>query len=733
MLNTLADRTLNEQSQVSILPSITIQLVKIVSQILATAGDDQEDEVRKAKDLINWIMNVTKRPPEPRLLLGQRFVGQLEKFQATAKYDLFKSRFVTGEMVVVKVLRANLSGKDDADMISKFQKRAEIWYNLHSDHTLQFYGIGKMDINNQPHIYSVSPYMKHGDAVQYHQNYPVPAAQSLQIALDAARGLQYLHEKRPPIIHLGLCTNDVLIDDSRQGVLGGFGLIEEASGSPPPNHPGFSSEFYRFLAPEHVNGTPARKTSADVWSWGMVALHLVGEKAPFCDSSDFQAGRFASDGARPKRERYPRVEEIPNSDTFWQLLEECWTRDEAKRPTMDDVVFRMKQLSALDNIPKPLPTVMDQPLPDGTTELGRRTSPILSGSPELQDNASQNAQRLAALIMNATNKKPDPSIMLGRGFVGQWKLLRSTAHYDLFTSKYVTEETVVIKALRDKIDGRDRNSQLPRFQKTAELWASLRSDYTLPFHGIGMSEQNGQIQIYSVSPFLPNGDAAKYHQNRFVPPAQSLQIVLDAAQGLNYLHNKRPAIVHFGVRTDDILITDDGRGVLAGFGLMKEADDISIATQTGMASDSYRFLPPEHLAGTSFPHKTSADVWAWAMIALHLVGGNKPYYDSTDLQAAMLISNGQRPMREKYPRLRDITDPDAFWELLNDCWAVDEARRPDMDNIVDRMKQLVGKPSEVLRPIAIRPGDGATMDEEPVDGRSQPPTAQGRDPRRGQH
>jgi hypothetical protein len=41
--------------------------------------------------------------------------------------------------------------------------------------------------------------------------------------LDAARGLSYLHSKTPAIVHFGFHTNDILIDDTGRGILGGFG------------------------------------------------------------------------------------------------------------------------------------------------------------------------------------------------------------------------------------------------------------------------------------------------------------------------------------------------------------------------------------------------------------------------------------------------------------------------------------------------------------------------------
>ncbi|KAG8739267.1 hypothetical protein FRC10_005829 [Ceratobasidium sp. 414] len=346
---------------------------------------------------------------------------------------------------------------------------------------------------------------------------------------------------------------------------------------------------------------------------------------------------------------------------------------------------------------------------------------VLSRSPELQDNDFQNAQKLTNLIMNVTRKKPDPKILLGRGFVGQWQPLQTTSRYDLFLASYVTEETVVVKVMRNKINGRDRNTQLARFQKYVEVWASLRSDFTLPFHGIGMSERDGQSQMWVIT--------VTYHEICSVTAAESLQIALDAAFGLRYLHERRPAIVHSGIRTDNILIDDSGRGVLAGFRLTDEAD--GVISHTGFNNDSYRFLPPELFADKPPPRKTSADVWSWAMVALHLVGGKKPFPSFNDFQAGKSVLDGLRPERGDYPRILEILDPDGFWGILVDCWAQDEDKRPDMDVVVSRMKQVI-KGNEVIKPVPVRPADKAFVDDQPDDGRSQPPVRQV-SPRRWEH
>jgi serine/threonine protein kinase len=44
---------------------------------------------------------------------------------------------------------------------------------------------------------------------------------------------------------------------------------------------------------------------------------------------------------------------------------------------------------------------------------------------------------------------------------------------------------------------------------------------------------------------------------------------MDTTKGLQYLHDRDPPVVHSGMRGDNILITDSGGAILAGFGLTK--------------------------------------------------------------------------------------------------------------------------------------------------------------------
>lgn len=97
------------------------------------------------------------------------------------------------------------------------------------------------------------------------------------------------------------------------------------------------------------------------------------------------------------------------------------------------------------------------------------------------------------------------------------------------------------------------------------------------------------------------------------------------------------------------------------------------------------------------------------------------------------MTKGERPIRNSYPNIQQLADPNAFWRLLEECWASDEADRPTMDEVVPRMRKIrdqnqLGRrdPSVVPAPAPRRRGEGVS--EEPVDGQKAQGVVQGRRP-----
>lgn len=112
----------------------------------------------------------------------------------------------------------------------------------------------------------------------------------MKIALGAAKGLEYLHDKaNPPVIYRDLKSSNILLDDNFSAKLSDFGL---AKLGPVGDKTHVSSRVmgtYGYCAPEYQR-TGQLTVKSDVYSFGVVLLELI-------------TGRRAIDTTRPNHEQ----------------------------------------------------------------------------------------------------------------------------------------------------------------------------------------------------------------------------------------------------------------------------------------------------------------------------------------------------------------------------------------------------------------------------------------------
>ncbi|XP_045121130.1 dual serine/threonine and tyrosine protein kinase-like [Portunus trituberculatus] len=160
----------------------------------------------------------------------------------------------------------------------------------------------------------------------------------LQIALDVTQGIRFLHSQG--LVHRDIKLKNVLLDKHNRAKLTDLGFCKpEAmmSGSivGTPIH----------MAPELFTGH--YDNSVDVYAFGIlfwyicaghVRLPLIFEQ---CHSKD-QLWNCVKKGARP--EKLPVFEE-----KCWDLMQECWDGDPAKRPLLGDVEPRLMEIMTVDS------------------------------------------------------------------------------------------------------------------------------------------------------------------------------------------------------------------------------------------------------------------------------------------------------------------------------------------------------------------------------------------------
>ncbi|KAF9511657.1 hypothetical protein BS47DRAFT_1143588 [Hydnum rufescens UP504] len=107
--------------------------------------------------------------------------------------------------VVVKVLIVSTTANDNTKVLKRLKREIRVWTRLSHPNIVPL--LGFIDEPHGPGM--VSPFFAEGTALQFLKKYP--DANREVLCLDVARGLQYLHSQKPPIIHGDIKGINVLI------------------------------------------------------------------------------------------------------------------------------------------------------------------------------------------------------------------------------------------------------------------------------------------------------------------------------------------------------------------------------------------------------------------------------------------------------------------------------------------------------------------------------------------
>ncbi|CAD6243223.1 unnamed protein product [Miscanthus lutarioriparius] len=229
----------------------------------------------------------------------------------------------------------------------------------------------------------------------FNKAYPVlPWNIRLEITLDAAEGLLYLHEGlEVQVIYPDFKASNVLLDEEFRAKLSDFGLAREGP-SAGDTHVSTAVLWGTsgYAAPDYVE-TGHLTTKSDVWSFGVVLYEIL-------------TGRRSMERNRPKNEqkllewiidkRHEGHYSKQGARKIAKLANSCLAKQRRDRPTMREVVESLKQ------------AMQHKELDGKTGSLGETSPPEeVSGKPTPEDVAVASARRrmlhLAALGENANS------------------------------------------------------------------------------------------------------------------------------------------------------------------------------------------------------------------------------------------------------------------------------------------------------------------------------------------
>ena len=168
------------------------------------------------------------------------------------------------------------------NMIRRFAHECELMQKAHHPNIVQFMGICFLDNSPYPILVMERLDISLDNLLQTRQNICIPLPLKLHVLHDVTKGLVHLHGMKPSsIVHRDLTTCNVLLNkhslNAKIADLGNARMIEPGKLSKTlSKNPG--TQVY--MPPESTGDNPAYDSSLDVFSFGHLALYVLGEVFP---------------------------------------------------------------------------------------------------------------------------------------------------------------------------------------------------------------------------------------------------------------------------------------------------------------------------------------------------------------------------------------------------------------------------------------------------------------------
>ncbi|KAH0706389.1 hypothetical protein KY285_012277 [Solanum tuberosum] len=257
-----------------------------------------------------------------------------------------------GQDVAVKLLDWGEEGQRSQAEVSSvrtaFSQEVSVWHRLDHPNVTKFIGaaMGTQDLNIQTEngfigiprnlCCVVVEYLPGGTLksflIKNHRRKLVFKV-VVQLALDLARGLSYLHSEK--IVHRDVKTENMLLDRNRTLKIADFGVARvEASN---PNDMTGETGTLGYMAPEVLNGNPYNR-KCDVYSFGICLWEIYCCDMPYPDLSFSEVTTaVVRQNLRPE---IPRC--CPSS--LGNVMKRCWDASPDKRPEMDEVATLLETI-----------------------------------------------------------------------------------------------------------------------------------------------------------------------------------------------------------------------------------------------------------------------------------------------------------------------------------------------------------------------------------------------------
>ncbi|KAM0008466.1 putative protein kinase RLK-Pelle-LRR-I-1 family [Helianthus debilis subsp. tardiflorus] len=447
------------------------------------------------------------------------------------------------------------------------------------------------------HLIIVYEYVSNGSIGDYLRRKEKMAnltwVQRIKLCIDIARGLDYLHsttDYKQKLIHRDIKSDNILLDLNFKAKISNFGLSKfhprGDKGSTTYETVIAGSEMY--IDPEYMR-TGKLKAETDLYSFGVVLFEILTGRLA-CDSVYMEEN---GDGLAPivrqhfkrgtlkelldpvlKKERdeknFTQTEGL-NEDslhTFYEIGHRCLAEQQAQRPSIKDVIHELYRALYFQEFPDNLHIPFE--------DIRRATGDF----------------SLTNLIGNGG---------FGRAYRGEMSLKDEPSH--------------IVAKRNDTGLGQGEEE----FLTEIEILFQCKHENIISLVGY-CKKVNERILVYE---YASNGSLNRYVKHASLTWTKRLQICIDVAMGLDFLHrgtSTQAVVIHRDIKSTNILLNGDWKAKIGDFGLSRISPgnngfDVMIDTACG----TYGYIDPLYLKGGLLSRES--DIYSLGVVLLEMMCG----------------------------------------------------------------------------------------------------------------
>lgn len=202
----------------------------------------------------------------------------------------------------------------------------------------------------------------------------------------------------------------------------------------------------------------------------------------------------------------------------------------------------------------------------------------------------------------------------------------------------ILKREVAIKILRGEL-AKDPVALL-RFQREANATTKLSHPNIVEVYDVGEDHERN----YIVMEYVKGRSLKELIQKRgALPKEEAVNIMKQLVSAIALAHQN--GIIHRDIKSQNVLIKDDGTVKLSDFGIATAADAVQL-TQTDVVIGSVHYLAPELARGESATQQS--DIYSLGIVFYEMVTGDVPHHGDAPVQVAL------KHMREEIPSVKEF-------------------------------------------------------------------------------